>query len=199
MRVALVALALSLVATARAEMVRGSIKIDVRDASGKPLHAEVSVRGPTGDSYGVARSGDIYVAAGLVDGEWTIDVAGVGKRRVSVRAPLDVGVVFLVGDAGKRGFDPNLAPGDHACDASDGTLVEAVGFARGGGLGAGRVDVRAKGRVVCSAVIAGGAASLRLPAGDYDVAARFVGGRAARERYRVRRNETPTPLVLRAR
>jgi hypothetical protein len=193
------ALAVCAAATARGELVRGAIKVDVRDGAGNPASAEVSVRGPDG-AAAVARSGDIYVASGLVDGEWIVDVAGAGERRVQLRGRQDVGVVFVLGAAarGKRGFDPNLVPGEHACDASDGVLVEAVGFARGGGLGAGRVDVSAKGRLYCSAVLAGGAASLHLPPGDYDIAARFVGGGAARERYRVRRDETPTPLVLRA-
>ena len=216
MRLGLVALALVVTATARGELVRGSVKVDVRDASGKPATAKVSVRGPSGE-IAVARSGDIYVAAGLVDGEWTVTVESAGEKSVQVHGRQDVGVVFVLGPSqrGKRGFDPNLGPADRACDTSDGVLVEAVGFARGGGLGAGRVEVRLdsrrdaarfaqkegseKGRVCCSAVLAGGAASLKLPAGDYEIAARFVGGGAARERYRVRKNETPTPLVLRAR
>jgi hypothetical protein len=203
MRAALVALALLLAATARGDLVRGTIRVDVRDASAKPVTARVSVRGPNSnapaDEMGVARSGDIYVAAGLVDGAWIIRVEGAGEKQVTVHERQSVGVVFLLGAEAKRGFDPNLAPGERGCDLSDGILVEAVGFARAGGLAAGRVDVRAKGHLVCSAVIAGGAASLHLSAGDYDIAARFVGGGAARERYRVRRNETPTPLVLRAR
>lgn len=219
MRRGLVALALLVTAAARGDLVRGSVKVDVRDAGGKPATAKVSVHGPnheTGD-MAVTRSGDIYVASGLVDGVWTVAVESAGEKSVQVHGRQDVGVVFVLGPAarGKRGFDPNLAPGDRACDTSDGVLVEAVGFARGGGLGAGRVDVyfdsrrdaarsarkegSEKGRLRCSAVLAGGAASLHLPAGDYEIAARFVGGGAARERYRVRKNETPTPLVLRAR
>jgi hypothetical protein len=196
--VALILLAAATVTrTAQGDLPRSTIKIDVRDAAGKPTAGVVGVRGPNGE-VAVARSGEIYVASGLVDGEWIVSVTGAGDARVQLRGRQDVGVVFVIGP-GKRGFDPNLGPGERACDASDGVLVEAVGFGRSGGLAAGRVDVRSKGRVYCSAVLAGGAASLHLPAGDYEIAARFVGGGAARERYRVRRDETPAPLVLRAR
>jgi hypothetical protein len=51
---------------------------------------------------------------------------------------------------------------------------------------------------VTRALVAGGAATLRLAPGDYDVTARLVGGGMARGRYRVPRDRPP-PLRLRAR
>src|SRR5260370_33274502 len=82
----LVALALLLAAAARGDLVRGSVKVDVRDANGKPATANVRVRGPNSESgeMPVARSGDIYVAGGLAGGERAITVRrpGATKRQV---------------------------------------------------------------------------------------------------------------------
>ncbi len=183
---------------ARAEFVRGAIKIDVRDGAGKPREADVSVDGPGGGAK-VARVGDVYIADGLVDGDYTVRVAGAGQATVHVAGRLDRGVVFVVG--GKRPETFALGPRDVACDGVDGVLVEAVVFARGGGLGAGRIDVKKHGaqKLTCSAIVAGGAATLRLLPGDYLISARTVGGGSALERYLLQRDRTAPPLALRAR
>jgi hypothetical protein len=193
---AMLAAALLASLPARGDFVRGSIKIDVRDGSGKPRAAEVSVRGGSGDVT-VARVGEVYVADGLLDGDYTVGVAGAPPQTVHVKGRQDRGIVFVVGP---KPLVFALAPRDAACDAVDGAVVEAVLFARGGGLGAGRLDVRdKKGKAVCSAIVAGGAATLRLLPGAYSVSARFVGGGTALVNYYFRRDETPRPLVLRAR
>ena len=188
---------LAAAATAYADFVRGSIKIDVRDGGGKPREAEVSVRGPKPEDgdVKVARLGDVYVADGLVDGDYTVAV-GAATQTVHVEGRQDRGVVFVVG--GKPAVMA-LGPRETACDAVDGKIVEAVAFARGGGLGAGRLDVRNKqGKVVCSAIVAGGAATLRLVPGAYQIVAKFVGGSSAAKSYFIARGETPAPLMLRA-
>jgi hypothetical protein len=184
--------------TARADFVRGSIKIDVRDGGGKPREAEVTVRSAGGEAR-VTRAGEVYVADGLTDGDYRVAVAGAGEQTVRVQGRMDRGVVFVVG--GKKAQPFTLGPRDVACDAADGVVVEAVAFARGGGLGAGRIDVRkhAGQKTVCSAIVAGGAATLRLPPGDYVVTARLVGGGTALERYVIKRGQTPAALALRAR
>jgi hypothetical protein len=183
-------------APAHADFVRGSIKIDVRDGAGKPREAEVTVHG-AGRDIPVARTGDVYVAGGLVDGDYTVAVAGGGEATVHVEGRMDRGVVFIVG--GKRPGTIALGPHDVACDAVDGAVVEAVAFARSGGLGAGRIEVKKGNKLVCSAVVAGGAATLRLLPGDYQITAKLVGGGTSFERYRLRRDQTPYPLALHAR
>ncbi len=180
---------LAITTTARADFVRGSIKVDVRDGAGRPREAEVSVHDPGGGQAKVARVGEVYVADGLVD--------GANEQTVRVRGRIDRGVVFVLG--GKRAQAFALGPRDAACDALDGVVVEAVAFARGGGLGAGRLDVQHKGKVVCSAIIAGGAATLRLLPGSYEVVARLAGGGTARAPYSLLRDQNPKPLALRAR
>lgn len=180
----------------RADFVRGTIKVDVRDGSGKPRQADVSVRGAGGESK-VARIGDVYVADGLIDGDYTVAVGGGGEATVHVKGRMDRGVVFVVG--GKKAQIIALGARDVACDPIDGALVEAVAFARNGTLGAGRIDVKKSGKVVCSAVVAGGAATLRLLPGEYEMIAKLVGGGTAMERYRLRRDQTPYPLAFRTR
>lgn len=181
---------------ARGDFVRGSIKIDVRDGAGKPQQAEVTVHGAGGE-VAVARVGEVYVAAGLLDGDYGVTVAGAAAQTVRVKGRLDRGIVFVVGP---KPAVFALAPREAACDAIDGVVVEAVVFAHGGRLGAGRLDLRdKKGRLVCSAIAAGGAATLRLLPGSYQVSGRFVGGGAARDYYYLARDQTPAPLVLRAR
>jgi hypothetical protein len=185
-------------APARGEFVRGAIKIDVRDAAGKPREAEVVVTGAAGETK-VARVGEVYIADGLLDGVYTVTVAGAPPQTVTVKGRIDRGIVFVVG--GKKPQTFALGARDVACDPLDGVVVEAVAFARGGGLGAGRIDVRKHdgGKPVCSAIVSGGAASLRLLPGDYIVSARLVGGGKSEQRYTIRRDETPRPLALRAR
>jgi hypothetical protein len=196
--VALATLA-ALVASARADFVRGSIKIDVRDGAGKPREADVTVRGGGGGNGEpkVTRVGDVYVADGLVDGDYTVAVAGGGETAVHVQGRMDRGVVFVLG--GKKPGIVALGPRDVACDAVDGAVVEAVAFAPHGGLGAGRIDVKQGNKVVCSAIVAGGAATLRLLPGDYTMNAKLVGGGAAMERYKLKRDQTPYPLAFRTR
>ena len=193
----LVALAVMLATTfAHADFVRGTIKIDVRDGAGKPREAEVTVRGAGGEAK-VARAGDVYVADGLVDGDYTVAVAGAGEATVRVKGRMDRGVVFVLG--GKKTQIVALGGRDTACDPVDGAVVEAVAFARNGTLGAGRIDVKKSGKPVCAAIVAGGAATLRLLPGDYEMTARLVGGGSAMERYRLRRDQTPYPLAFRTR
>lgn len=189
-------IALLAATTARADFVRGSIKIDVRDGSGKPREADVSVRGPGGEKK-VARTGDVYVVDGLVDGDYTVSVAGAGAAQVHVQGRMDRGVVFVLG--GKRSQVIALGARDVACDPFDGAVVEAVAFAKNGTLGAGRIDVKRGSKLVCTAIVAGGAATLRLLPGDYEMTARLVGGGSAMERYRLRRDQTPYPLAFRTR
>ena len=189
-------LALVACVEARADFVRGSIKIDVRDGAGKPRQAEVTVRGAGGEAK-VARTGDVYVADGLIDGDYDVAVAGAGQATVHVQGRMDRGVVFVVG--GKRPQILALGARDVACDPIDGAVVEAVAFARNGTLGAGRIDVKKGGRLVCSAIVAGGAATLRLLPGEYEMTAKLVGGGTAMERYRLRRDQTPYPLAFRTR
>jgi hypothetical protein len=176
--------------------VRGSIKIDVRDGSGKPREAEVTVHGSGGDAR-VAHVGDVYVADGLVDGDYTVAVAGGGETPVHVAGRTDRGVVFVLG--GKKPGILALGPKDTSCDPIDGAVVEAVAFSPKGALGAGRIDVRKGNKLVCSAIVAGGAATLRLLPGEYAITVKLVGGGAAMERYRLKRDQTPYPLALRTR
>ena len=192
-------LALVACVEARADFVRGSIKIDVRDGAGKPREAEVTVRGPKPEAgeVKVARTGDIYVADGLIDGDYSVAVGGAGQATVHVQGRMDRGVVFVLG--AKRPQVIALGTRDVACDPLDGAVVEAVAFAKNGTLGAGRIDVRKGGRLVCSAIVAGGAATLRLLPGEYEMTAKLVGGGTAMERYRLRRDQTPYPLAFRTR
>lgn len=188
--------AAGLASPARADFVRGTIKVDVRDGAGRPQEAAVRVDGPNG-AVAVKRAGQVWVADGLVEGDYGVSAEGAPPQTVHVHGRSPRGVVFVVG-AAKKAVSFVLGPRDRSCDDGD-AVVEAVAFARGGGLAAGRVDVSKKGKYVCSAIIAGGEVTLHLGPGDYEVVARFAGGGATRERYRVRSDETPTPLKLLAR
>ncbi len=188
---------------ARADLVRGTIKIDVRDPAGAPREAEVTVEPEAGgDTRKVARTGEVYVADGLLDGNWVVRVQGAPPVTVRVRGRHVTGAVVIVGapPRGKRSPPPpfTVGPSEKACDDDAGVVVEAIAFCKGV-LGAGRVDVKNdRGKSLCSASIAGGGASLRLKPGRYVVDARFVGGKTARTHYELRENRTPPPLVLRA-
>lgn len=185
-------------AVVRADFVRGAIKIDVRDQAGKPRESDVAVTGGANEIK-VSRVGEVYLASGLLDGSYTVTVAGAAPQTVEVKGRVERGLVFVVGGNKPQTFA--LGGRDVACDPIDGAVIEAVAFARGGGLGAGRIDVRKHdgGKPVCSAIVAGGAATLRLVPGDYIISAKMVGGGKSEQRYVVRRDETPHPLALRAR
>jgi hypothetical protein len=162
----------------------------------------VTVRGGSGGAETkVTRIGEVYVADGLVDGDYTVAVAGGGEAAVHVAGRMDRGIVFVLGGQGNK-KQPGivaLGPNDVACDAADGAVVEAVAFAPHGGLGAGRIDVKKGNKLLCSAIVAGGAATLRLLPGDYAMYAKLVGGGAAMERYKLKRDQTPYPLAFRTR
>jgi hypothetical protein len=190
----------------RADFVRATVKVDVRDASGKAVEAEVTVRPESGgEPQKVARVGDVYVTEGLIDGVWLVEVQGAPTERVRVHGRQTAGVVVVIGSkpapAAKKkskesGAGFTVAPSETVCDDDKGTVVEAVAYGRTG-LGAGRLEVRAKGRLVCSATIAGGGATLRLQPGVYDVSARFVGGGSAKAGFLVG-TKTASPLMLKA-
>jgi hypothetical protein len=198
---ALVCSGLLIAAGARAELVRGTLKIDVRDAGGAAKEAAVSVRAAGGgETRKLERAGEVYVADGLLDGDWVIEVAGAASQTVRVSGRRVVGVVAVIGEATKKRKKApfTVGPDEPACDAADGALIEAIAFARGGGLGAGRLEVRKGAKLVCAATIAGGGASLRLPPGEYAVSAQFVGGGVAKIAYRFKAAPAPA-LVLRSR
>ncbi len=185
---------------AAGELVRGAIKIDVRDASGAAVEAKVTVRPRAGgETRSVPRTGEVYVADGLLDGDWIVEAPGAAAEIVRVVERHVVGAVLVLGGAPrtkKKERPFTVGPDEPACNVADGAVVEAVAFAHGG-LGAGRLEVHRGARLVCSATIAGGAASLRLPAGEYSISARFVGGGSAHAVYRWKSGAPPS-LVLRA-
>lgn len=193
-RLALGVAALLAATAARGDFVRAVLKIDVRDGAGRPKTATVQVEGP-GGKVAVERAGEVWVTRGLVEGDYRVTVEG-ATQAVHVQGRSPHGVVFVVGPRRPPSFA--LGAHDHPCDGGE-VVVEAVAFGRHGGLGAGRLDVNKKGKAVCSAVIAGGAATLHLDPGEYEVTARFAGGGSDRARYRVRAGHTPPPLALRAR
>jgi hypothetical protein len=188
---------------ARADFVRGTVKVDVRAQDGSVVEAKVTLT-PTdgGEAREVPRVGQVYVADGLVPGSWRVEVDGAEPQTVQVTGRLPLGVVALVGDAAggkrtKKTAPVTAAAGEPACDHKNGMVVEAVAFARGG-LAAGRLEVRRGGKLVCVATLAGGGATLRLAPGDYALEARLVGGGIARAGYSLREGRSPPPLVLRA-
>lgn len=199
--------ALALSSPSGADFVRGTIKVDVRDASGLPTEAEVTVRPQKGgEPQALKRTGEVYVSDGLVDGRWVVEVAGAEPQTVELSGRSVRGAVFVLTGAaktrGKRSRHATtpfvVSPDEPACDADPGRVVEAVAFA-GGRLAAGRLEVRRRGKLVCVAAIAGGGASLRLKPGDYEISARFVGGGAAKAPYHVPEpGKAPPPLMLRA-
>jgi hypothetical protein len=202
MRFAAIALVL-LGGVARADFVRGIVKIDVRDANGTPIEAKVVVTpAEGGDAKEVPRVGQVYVTDGLVPGTYRVDVAGAEPQTVRVAGRQPLGVVAVVGVPPGRGKKTKKAPGftagsdEPVCDADKGQVVEAVAFAHGG-LAAGRLEVRRKGKLVCVATLAGGGASLRLEPGEYTVDAKFAGGGSAHTAYNLHDGKAPPPLVLR--
>lgn len=194
---------LVLTGAARADFVRGTLKIDVRDATGAPQEAKVIVRPEAGgDGRKVSRSGEVYVAEGLIDGIWLVEVEGADPQSVKIAGHGTLGVVVVLGQSGgkKKKKQPRSAvtvgAEEPPCDDEGGTVIEAVAFA-GGRLGAGRLEVRRKGKLVCVAAIAGGGVTLRLKPGDYAFDAHFVGGGTSRSSYGFRADRAPPPLVFR--
>jgi hypothetical protein len=188
---------------ARADFVRGTLKIDVRDAAGTPREAKVVVRPEAGgESRKVSRTGEVYVAEGLIDGVWLVEVEGAAPQTVKIAGHGTLGVVAVLGQekAKKKKQKPTVTVGadEPPCDDDAGTVIEAVAFA-GGRLGAGRLEVRKKGKLVCVAAIAGGAVTLRLRPGEYAFDARFVGGGSTHSSYGFRADHAPPPLVFRVR
>jgi hypothetical protein len=200
-------------APAGADLVRGTIKIDVRDPDGAPREAaDVRVQpAQGGEAFEAARVGDVYVADGVVGGEWQVLVDGAGYGPVRLRGRGVTGAVVVLGEPAppegqkKPKKRPRKAPprftvtSDEAmCDDKEGEIVEAVAFDGAGRLAAGRLEVLKGKTLVCAATIAGGGASLRLKRGRYRVAARLVGGNAAQVDYLLPPKGAPPPLVLRA-
>jgi hypothetical protein len=187
---------------ARADFARGTLKVDVRDAKGAPAEAQVSA---TPEAGGAAvepkRAGEVYVAEGLVDGVWSVAVAGAPPQRVEVHSRRTSGVVVVLDDQKdkKKSKKPPLkltvSPDEISCDGETGTAIEVVVFARGV-LAAGRIDVRKSGRVICAVTVAGGGATLRLPVGDYDLDAKLVGGARTGTHLRVAKGDKPPPTLL---
>ena len=176
---------------------RGSIKIDVRDGAGKPRQAAVTVRGAGGDVK-VARVGEVYVADGLIEGDYTVAV-GSGGRGDGARAAGGWIAGSSSSSAARRAGAIALGPRDVACDAVDGAVVEAVAFApqrrarrRAHRRQAGRQARVQRHRRRRRGDAAPSARRLR-------VSAKFVGGGASFERYQLKRDQTPYPLALRAR
>jgi hypothetical protein len=194
------ALLVTLSGIARADFVRGTVKVDVRDAGGAPVEAKVTVHTVDNtDAREVPRVGQVYVADGLVPGSYRIEVEGAEPQVVQVAGRLPLGVVAVVGlKRGKHAKNTfGAAKNEPACDDEKGQVVEAVAFARGG-LAAGRLEVRHKGKQICVATLAGGGATLRLLPGEYAIDAKLVGGGSAKASYNLREGKAPPPLVLRA-
>jgi hypothetical protein len=187
--------------SARAELVRGTIKIDVRDGRGQTREAKVTVQPEAGgEPKPVGRSGEVYVADELLDGNWVVAVEGAPPVTVRVRGRHTVGAVIVFGDKPARGRHApppyTVGPNDPVCEDEGGVVVEAVAF-QSGALGAGRLDVKTwEGKPLCSATFAGGGATLKLKPGKYLVDARFVGGKTARLHYQLPDGRTPPPLTL---
>ncbi len=174
-------------------MVRGLMKIDVRDKLGDPAEAKVTVRREsTKDPVPVARQGDVYVAPGLVEGKWLVEIENGPTQPVTISDGRVSAAVFWPGPNHMKAVEQPA----RVCHDEKGSVVEAVIF-RKGKLAAGRLDVVRKGKFFCGAIIAGGAASLRLPVGDYMLYATLVGGARAQSRYRVLPGKKQLPLVMR--
>ncbi len=187
---------------ARADLVRGTIKIDVRDASGATREAKVTVRPEAGgETRAAARAGEVYIADGLLDGNWIVAAEGAPEVTVRVRGRRTVGAVIVFGEKPpRRGKPPapyTVGPDEPGCDDPAGLVVEAVGFA-GEALGAGRLELKRGSKRACSATMAGGGATLRLAPGDYLIEARFVGNHKAVLHYQLRTDRPIAPMVLRA-
>lgn len=189
---------------ARADLVRGTVKVDVRDQKGAAVAAEVEVVPEEGAPALVKRVGEVYVAEGVVEGVWGVKVNGVAADKVRVKERRTSGVVVVLGpEPGKKKAPTRwtVGPDERDCDGDnggDGVAIELVGFAKGG-LAAGRVEVKRGGKALCAATIAGGGATLKLPPGDYDLFARFVGGQSATTHLRFGKSDrAPPSIVLRA-
>ncbi len=191
--------------TARAALPRGTLKIDVRDVSGKAIEAKVTVQpekpllteSPGADHRAVVRQGDVYVADGLTDGNWIVEVEGAPPQLVRVFELRTSGIVFVVGPAKPKKPAPRFNQPSRPCEALEGVLVEAIAFEKGR-LAAGQLAVHQGKKVICGATIAGGGASLKLPVGTFNIDAVMVGGGHAHAVYAVRVGRTPPPLVLRS-
>ncbi len=184
---------------AHADFARGTLKVDVRDQKGAPAEATVNA---TPEAGGTAvepkRAGEVYVAEGLVDGVWTVAVAGAPPERVELHSRRTSGVVVVLGAPPKKGKAPvrfTVGPGERTCDGDTGAPIEVVVFARGV-LAAGRLEVRKGGRALCAVTVAGGGATLRLPAGDYELDAKLAGGSHTGTHLRVAKGDKPPPTLL---
>src|SRR5215472_66359 len=99
-----VAVLLLIAGAARADFVRGTVKIDVRAQDGSVVEAKVTMTpADGGEAREVPRVGQVYVADGLVPGSWRVEVDGAEPQTVRVTGRLPLGVVALVGaPSGKR-------------------------------------------------------------------------------------------------
>ncbi len=203
-----IASSLSIPLVAYADLVRSTLRVDVRDERGQPIQSNVQITpAQGGDPLAINRVGDVYVVEGISDGTWLIEVEGSTPERVKTAGRQVAGAVFVVAapPAGKKKKrsswkPPRFTPSVEtpSCYSDDGLVVEVIGFSRGR-LAAGSLDVRAGGKLVCAGTIAGGSGSLRLKEGTYQISSRFVGGGADAATIQVKVGSKPAPLVLKSR
>jgi hypothetical protein len=178
------------------------VRVDVRDRQGKPitnidanqLNDKLMVRSDvTNEKRGLVREGNVFVVEGLLEGPWSLEVDGAPRERITVRDGRTYGVVWVQDYRAKKTRAP--IPAAQRCESRDGTAIESFTFDTGA-LGGGWLTVKKAGKLVCSAVIAGGGATLYLAPGDYVIEATLVDGKKFATKYSFSANRPPPPLLL---